>query len=218
MQAISYVSGGRESGTTNASFTPSKEVHAALDAEIISTGPSRYTITRGSVLIRGKQAVTVDAPNCSITAPRDTAIIVTVSRGITRLLDVVDPNNAIRMQVGKRVISLRSGSETDVVTDPRGRAQERVWSDGLARRNVEVLFESDAIGIVQGEFSFVAALGGHPLMQDLRESNDKDDQQLLSRIMKSAAAVQVTLDRIKGPYVVPMDQEQTASTEPKPTL
>ncbi|MBX9721707.1 MAG: hypothetical protein K2X81_09955, partial [Candidatus Obscuribacterales bacterium] len=225
LQAISYVSTGSAGGTANSTSAitsrasdTSNEIHMARGAEISGTSPGNYSIMRGTVMIRGNQAITVNAPNCIITAPKDTAFIVSVARGITRLLDVVDPNNAIRMQVGKRIIALRSGSETDVVTDPKGRAQERVWADGLARRNVEVLFESDSIGIVQGEFSFVSALGGHPLMQELRESNDKKDQQLLSRIMKSAAAVQVTLDRIKGPYVVPMEQEQTASVEPKPTL
>jgi len=193
--------------------------HIAPGTHLMPVVPDQYKLDRGSILVKANRPVRIDAPNCTITANTNSAIIITAAEGVTRVLDLVDKKSDTRILVGNSSTTLRPGIETSVVSNPQtaSNGEAVVWSDGLARRGVKTVFSSPKYSVVESEFSYLSALGRHPLLREVRASSSETDKKLLSQIMKIAASILMAVDRQKGPYSVPVRSSQTASSRPEGT-
>lgn len=201
------------------SSPPLKNIHMTDETQLLAAGTNRYTLKQGSVLVHARNPMRIDAPNCSLLANPESAVIITVTKDVTRVLDLFDTSTgSVQTVVGQFTVDLRPGREVDVMNGSRIGAQGRAWSDGLARRNTQTVSVSSDVQIVKGEYSMVDALSRHPLLYALRKSTLKEDKDLTAKIMKVGATIQYVFDRTRGPYATPMGLPETASTETQKTF
>jgi hypothetical protein len=195
------------------------QFHIAPGSQVLPVGANHYKFDRGSIMVKANSPVRFDTPNCSVTAQTDSAVIITAAEGVTRVLDLVDRKRDTTVNIGKFVATLRPGLETSVVTSPQTstNGEALVWSDGLARRDVRTIFFNDKFSVVESEFSYLSAMGRHPLLREARASKSQADKKLFAQIMKNAASILMAVDRQKGPYSVPERSTQTASSKPEGT-
>ena len=194
--------------------------HIAPGSQLLPVGPDHYKFDRGSILVKANRPVKFDAPNCTVTAQSNSAVIITAAEGVTRVLDLIDSKRDTIVRVGNHSATMRPGIETSVVTNPLTKAngEALVWSDGLARRGVQTIFFDGKFSVVESEFSYLNAMGRHPLLREARASKSDADKKMFAQIMKNAASVLMAVDRQKGPYSVPeRSSTQTASSRPEGT-
>ena len=110
-----------------------------------------------------------------------------------------------------RVVNLAPGKEATMVDPLVKDPLYTVLSDGLARRGIEILQTDNSNIILLSDFSIIHAFSHQPLLAQLLDSHEKQDNKLVSMIEKSAASIKEAIDRQHGPYsVMPGTEERLA--------
>lgn len=100
--------------------------------------------------------------------------------------------------VAGKVVELNSGEEL-LVTDKQVNLHEFRTVDHLGRRNIK----TSKIGthfVTVSEFSILNMIANHHSLRSLHKSDSGADRQLLSRLLKTAASVDVALKH-RGAYL-----------------
>lgn len=159
--------------------------HAALTK--ISEG--HYFLSAGTILARGKQPLIVDTPHGSVSIKEDSVALVSIQNKMTRVFNLNDHHhNGVTTTVGNSSAELSPGREAIFVDASEAQIQRIVLNDGIGHKDLRIQQQNARIGIILGQYSMGDLLTQHPLLQQLRKSEDKSDKALVNALIKTAAA------------------------------
>jgi len=76
----------------------------------------------------------------------------------------------------------------------------KVYADGMSRRNINIM-KVGKFSAVSDEFSILNALSNHPLLRQVRHSdNVVDAKTIAANLRKWQQRINMVVDRYKGPY------------------
>ncbi|MBX9686500.1 MAG: hypothetical protein K2X27_07345, partial [Candidatus Obscuribacterales bacterium] len=171
-------------------------------AAIKQVNAGEQFISEGNTLIAPDKDTVVRTKHATIQVKKGAVVAVVVEANSTRVLDLHD-NHAgeVRVSFGKRHVELRPGSEIDLVEGTVLDGQKLIArADNLAHRSMEFLSYDDNKVAVLSEFSMVDAFMKHPVLLQLRLSDDAQDQKILNQLAKTTAALFVAQKAARGPY------------------
>jgi hypothetical protein len=162
--------------------------------------------TENSRFIRDKQGnITLEKGNFFFGLPAKTAIktsMAEVSGVAGALVTVEKTTNAVRIKscsgpehvnvkVGDKTLNLNVGQEM-LITDHIPSKPEMLPEDGIGRRSLTTYSIDDHTKAVVGDFSMISFLKNSDQMTALRSGSNGRSDQLLARLVKTAAAVHMT--------------------------
>jgi hypothetical protein len=196
-------------------WNPPLWMRAGSDSVLAQSQSGDFHLSRGSVLVYTRERLRMETRHGTVLAKPGSVLLVTARDRITRVLNLADDGGvSIEIIVGRRAIPLPSGMELNIVPRSVKDPEAMVWSDGLARRNLQVLPVDDKLQLVLNDVSIVDAFSKKPLLDRLRASGSPADKSLRKRIVKTAAVIALASDRFKGPYAVPMRRAEALSQAP----
>jgi hypothetical protein len=172
-----------------------------------------YRLERGNALIFADRDLRVNTRHASVLARSGSIILVTDHDDLTRVRDLFDRfGGDVKVLVGNKYIPLRPGKEvsiTECTQDPI----PLLYSDNLARRLISV---NDVCNykVVTNDFSIINLLAEHPLVKQWRCT--QFDKFAFAKILKTAAAINLVVDRARGPYYAPAISRATTGLVIKP--
>lgn len=186
---------------------PRTVVQTAPAGCLLSTGatlkvesPNVYRLDKGNALIFADRDLRINTRHAAVLAKAGSIVMITDHCDLTRVRDMFDRfGGDVKVIVGNKFIPLTPGREvsvTDTATDPI----PLLYSDNVARRLISV---NDVANykVVTNDFSLVNLLAEHPLVKQWRCT--QFDKFSFARILKTAAALNLVVDRYRGPYYAP---------------
>jgi len=166
-------------------------------------GIDHYKLERGNLLFQSQHSTRIDTQHGQIFVKSGAIVLMTAGRSIIRVRDMHDNHTQdVVFVVRGQTVNLSQGQEA-TITDTTGEALPLVYEDGMSRRAIN-LTDHAGLQIVTADFSILNAFMLQPLLQDLRRSKASNDVRMTNSIMKTAAAISLTIDRYKGPYYAPV--------------
>jgi hypothetical protein len=148
-----------------------------------------YFLASGSILAHTKTPLIVDTPHGAIMLKKDSVVLISSQATMTRVFNLYDcQTSGVLAIAGKRSLKLVPGSEVALMERSEGDISRIVLDDSIGHKNMRIVKAGDGRGMITGEFSMGDLLAYHPLLQKLRKSTDKVDQDLIKSLMKTAAA------------------------------
>jgi hypothetical protein len=194
----------------NVAYTPSPalppEIRLLDGARLHTKDSNWYVLEDGTALLEATaDLTTIDTGHGSVIARTGAVVLVTAEARLTRMWNLSDKSaGAVKASLGEWFVNVLPGSEASFVSGPGENAAELVMKDGLARRKVHVTALSQEDSLVRAQVSLVGALSKHPLLTMVRRSTRKTDRRLVTKLVKTAASLYMTTDRVGGPYYVPL--------------
>ncbi len=148
-----------------------------------------FYLRSGSILARGKQPITVDTPQGSVTVKEDAVAIISIQNKMTRVMNLIDHHRkGVVATSMNRVLELSPGREAVLVVATAEQIKRVVLDDAIGHKDIQTVQIDPEHGLITGQFAMGDLLAQHPLLQRLRKSEDKADQDLVKSLMKTAAA------------------------------
>lgn len=170
------------------------EIRLQSGSKLDRLAADHYLMTAGTAIIQPIHSLRFDTPHASIFAKSGSTVVVSSDTEITRVLDIADTWAAdVRVQVGKRILNLGPGREAVVLPAGHSDPLDLVSADQLGRRKMRIVPINDKHQVAMDEFSLVNALFSVPLLKDMRSSQVERDRKLYGTILKTAAAVTVSV-------------------------
>jgi hypothetical protein len=164
--------------------------HGALS----KLGAGHYFLSSGTVLARGKEPLVVDTPQGSVAIKEDAVVIISIQNRMTRILNLIDHHRkGVIATALNRTIDLSPGREAVLIDANAAQINRVVLDDGIGHKDMQAEQVDAGHGLIMGEFSMGDLLTQHPLLQQLRKSQAKEDQDLVKALMKTAAS-QTTME------------------------
>jgi hypothetical protein len=173
---------------------PPANVWMSPHGTLSKLGPGHYFLSSGTVLARGKEPLVVDTPQGSVAIKEDAVVIVSIQNRMTRILNLIDHHRkGVIATALNRTIDLAPGREAVLIDANAAQINRVVLDDGIGHKDMQAEQVDAGHGLIMGEFSMGDLLTQHPLLQQLRKSQDKEDQDLVKALMKTAAS-QTTME------------------------
>jgi len=150
-----------------------------------------YFLSSGTILAHATIPLIFDTPNGTVTVKQNSVALISSQETMTRVFDLHDERrNGVVAVSGQTSLNLNPGSEVALMARSQGDISRVVLGDNIGHKNIRVMKigGGHGRGMVTGEFSMSDLLAYHPLLQKLRKSTDKNDQELVKSLMKTAAA------------------------------
>lgn len=182
-------------------------VRSTPTARITNVGTDCYRVTLGTLLVHATEALRFETPQGTVYIKKGAVALVSASPNMTRVRDLSDSwNGDITVIAGKYSCALVPGKEINIMKPVKvdDDALPYVLADGISRRDIRIN-EVDDMKIVSADFSLLHALLSHPLLRQINTSTMPWEHQLVAETLKSAAALNMVVDREKGPYYVPIN-------------
>ena len=159
-------------------------------AVITEITEGHYFLSSGSILANAKTPLLIDTPHGSVMVKQDSVAIISSQETMTRIFDLHDHHrNGVTAISGENSLNLNPGSEAALMDRNERDVNRVVLTDDIGHRNVRMVTIGGGRGMVTGDFSMGDLLAYHPLLQQLRKSPDKADQELVQSLLKTAAAM-----------------------------
>lgn len=172
------------------------------NAQVQQVDKHHYIISKGNLLASLNDAVQFETPHGTVTADKGSVIMLYASQRLTRVKNFSDRRQgSVRLATGQSTVTVEPGKEYNV-SRMKSNVTELVLSDGLARRNI-IEKQAGQIRVVTADFSILHALLNQPLMVEMRSSDSTTAVKILDEILKTAASLNLVVDRYKGPYYAP---------------
>lgn len=183
-------------------FTPmAANIRLGKGSRIEETGNNSYRLVSGTALIEAADEMTVQLGNASIHLTKGATVAVYTDGTTSGVQDLCDLGvGKVFFVADKKYLSLRPGQEAVLTVGPSTGVGHKIAADQLGRRRMKVVPIQEATHLVTSEFSLVDHMNKNHLLKGLRSSPEKHDQKLMNSILKSAAALSLTVDRSHGPY------------------
>lgn len=170
-------------------------------AQIYEIGANKYWMTNGCVLITTQTEMKVETPVTTVYAKPGTAFIVHNHDNVTRVMNLHDRvKHGVQVVMDRKAIALNSGEELGVVRSDLNNGQVAASGPNVGYRRMRVIPIDEGYRVFIFEFSIPDALKHCVVFKQLRESQSQTDQQLLTEIVKTAAAVDTMFDKSREKY------------------
>ncbi|MBX9878523.1 MAG: hypothetical protein K2Y22_08695 [Candidatus Obscuribacterales bacterium] len=170
-------------------------------AQIYEIGTNKYWMTNGCVLITSQTEMKVETPVTTVYAKPGTAFIVHNHDNVTRVMNLHDRvKHGVQVVMDRKAIPLNPGEELGVVRSDLMNAQVAASGPNVGYRRMRVIPIDEGYRVFIFEFSIPDALKHCVVFKQLRESESSTDQQLLTEIVKTAAAVDTMFDKSREKY------------------
>lgn len=170
-------------------------------AQIYETDANKYRMTNGCVLISTDKDMQVDTAVATVYAKAGTAFVVHNNDSVTRVMNLHDRiRHGVQVVIDKKYISLNPGEELGVVRNDLANGKVAASGPSVGFRRERNIAVGDGYRVHIFEFSIVDALQHCIIFRQLRESSAQSDAQLLTEIVKTAAAVDTMFDKSREKY------------------
>jgi len=160
------------------------------------TSAGAVAISEGECLISAGSGLTVLGPTAETIAKQNALIDVEAYAGNFRVKALSGPGHVSILE-GDQSLPLHPGQEI-MITKRKIDDSDKKPPDGIGRRFIEELKLKDGARAIMSDYSIMSFLAAEHLLQ-LRRSADPKDQNIINRILKTAAAIQ-SLTASRGNY------------------
>ncbi len=210
--AISVGSHGAELHTFNtknggATIVPSEEsakttgkqvarIIARPKAQFAHSEQGNLHLASGELFLNATSQLKVSTDDAEVQVQKGALVSVRAEDGCT-YVRVCSSSGTVKVNVIGKILTLNSGEEL-VVSNHKPDNSEIRPADGLGRRNTHTV----ALGnkyVTVSDFSIVSMVSNHETLYALHNSGQNQDRQLIDRMLKTAATVDMVL-RYRGAY------------------
>jgi hypothetical protein len=194
-------------------------VASVQDNQLTKIAEDMYELKDGDILMAPERTTKVKTAQGIVQIKKGAMVIIQAERKITRVLDLHDKSNSdVIVYFGQQTVKMQPGGEIALVEGSNRDAQKLMTrAENVAHRAMQfVPYEEGKIAVFS-QFSMVDALGKHPILMQLRLSNDKADEKLLDNLLKTTAAIFLSQRSDRGPYYSAPGHTGVASTNTSPT-
>jgi len=171
-------------------------------AQLYEKASNNYRMVNGCVLINTETDMQVETPVATVYAKAGTAFVVHNKDNVTRVMNLHDSvRHGVQVVLDKRYINLNPGEELGVVRRDLPNGQVAASGPSVGYRRARNFSVGDNYRVFVFEFSIADALKHCVIFKQLRESQSAGDQQLLTEIVKTAAAVETMFDKSREKYI-----------------
>lgn len=156
-------------------------------AQIYETAANKYRMTKGCVLINTNADMQLETNVTTVYAKAGTSFVVHNESNVTRVMNLHDRvRHGVQVVIDKRYINLNPGEEIGIVRNDLPNGQVAASGPSVGYRRMRTIPVGDGYRVYVFEFSIADALKHCVIFQQLRESKEVVDQQLLGEIVKTA--------------------------------
>ena len=189
------------------------------DDQLSKIAEDMYELKSGDILMAPERTTKVKTAQGIVQIKKGAMVIIQAERRITRVLDLHDKSNSdVTVYFGQQTVKMQPGGEIALVEGSNRDAQRLMTrAENVAHRAMQFVPYDEGKIAVFSQFSMVDALGKHPILMQLRLSNDKADEKLLDNLLKTTAALFLSQRSDRGPYYSAPGHMGVASTNTSPT-
>lgn len=171
------------------------------DARLREIGRNHYAMDGGKMLIETDSPMRIDTSRCSVFAKAHTVFILFENEDGLRVFNLHDSaRNGIRVELKDKIVNLDPGVEAAIVSKSYKIAHPVLIGTKVGFRRPEITPISDKENLAVLEFSIADKLKHGRIFDQLRESPNAQDHELLNRIEKTAAAITTLYKKGTGPH------------------
>lgn len=205
----------------NESFTPLLLPQDAAQRGISLSGQTKmyreeqghYILGSGCALIHTEEPIFISTCRAKVFARAGATIVVGAKKDATRVMNFSDrKHDSVRVIFGNNHVSLNPGEELAIVSSTAPNADKAANEYVIRYRNAQSIAVSPEYKAVLFEFSLADAMQHCLIFRQLRESPLAEDKQLLTEIIKTAAAVNTLYAKSRDKYTHAV-QEQIAKRD-----
>lgn len=164
-------------------------------------GLNHYRLLSGAAIIEAIDDTKVELRSGWIRATKGAIVLALCDGQTARVQSLCDKGvGKVFLISDNKSLPLIPGQEAIVLLGSGAKVERAISGDSVGRRRMKVTSITDSIQLVTAEFSLVDKLNKDGLLKLLRRSTEKKDQKMVNSIMKSAAALSLSIDRSHGPY------------------
>lgn len=189
-------------------------ISLSSSAQLYETAANKYRMTKGCVLISTSSDMQVETNVTTVYAKAGTSFVVHNESNVTRVMNLHDRvRHGVQVVIDKKYMNLNPGEEIGIVRHDLPNGQVAASGPSVGYRRMRIIPVGDGYRVFVFEFSIADALKHCVIFQQLRESKEVADQQLLSEIVKTAAAVDTMFAKTRDSYVHYDDKKKEKKTK-----
>lgn len=171
--------------------TSAAEMRYTDTSSLSAADSSNFSFDAGDGLLATDKPTTIRMGNLTVTAKPGTIAILSRHGNVIKMHNLWESYpGGLRVQIENRLVKLYSGQEL-VVSSTETALFEELHKDGLPRRRTRTFHMPSGMTLAGSEISLPALMQNNVVLAKLLKSKNKPDRQLMAKIQKMTACLQI---------------------------